>query len=216
LQRTAIEGKEADVGGLAMLAVVGLYLAVAIWLVVKSPGWWRLVALLAVVLIPTADALWGRYVTLPRLCKDAGLKVYAKATKDGGLLFDGAADDYYIVKYGFPYVEGQDAAGTYYRFSRIEGQEKAVFERSVQPRAKYVSRAVQLNPLPTFAGTAYLLEERATGKPLGELVTYAYLGGWAERFLGGFADSGPGYAGGCDVSTFTREALLKAVFDLGG
>ena len=203
-------------GGLAILFVVGLYLAVGLWIVVKSPGWWRLVALLAVILIPTADASWGRYVTLPQLCKDAGLKVHAKASRDGGLLFDGAADDYYIVKYGFPFVEGQDAAGTYYRFSRVEGQEKALLERSVQPRAKYLSRAVQLIPIPTFVGTAYRLEERVTGEPLGELVTYAYLGGWAERFLGGFADSGPGYAGGCDVEPFTRERLLSSVFALGG
>jgi hypothetical protein len=199
-----------------MLAVVGLYLAVAIWLVVKSPGWWRLVALLAVVLIPAADALWGRYVTLPRLCKDAGLKMYAKATKDGGLLFDGAADDYDIVKHGFPFVEGQDAAGTYYRFSRAEGQEKVQLERSVQPQAKYISRSARLKPSPRFVGTAYRVEDRSSGALLGELVTYSYLGGWAERFLGSFADSGPGYAGSCDVEPFTQERLLSSVFDLGG
>ena len=114
------QGRRTQRRRLAILLVVGLYLAIGLWIVIKSPGWWRLVALLAVILIPTGDAMWGRYVALPRLCKDAGLKVYAKATKDGGLLFDGAADDYYLVKYGFPFVEGQDAAGTYYRFSRSE------------------------------------------------------------------------------------------------
>lgn len=201
-------------GGLATLFVVGLYLAIGLWIVIKSRGWWRLVALLAVILIPTADALWGRYVTLPRLCKDAGLKVYAKATKDGGLLFDGAADDYYIVKYGFPLVEGQDAAGTYYRFSRVAGQEKTQLERSVQPQAKYVSRSVQLTPSPTFVGTAYRVEGRNSGALLGELVTYSYLGGWAERFLGGFADSGPGYAGGCDVGRFDEKRLHEAIFEI--
>jgi len=204
------------VGGLSILAVVGLYLAAAIWIIVKSPGWWRLVALLAAVMIPMADALWGRNVTLPRLCKDAGLKVYAKASKDGGLLFDGAADDYYIVNYGFPFVEGQDAAGTYYRFSRVEGQGRTLFERSVQPKAKYVSRSVHLTPSRTFVGTAYTVVDRASGTLLGELATFSYLGGWAERSLGSFSDSGSGYAGGCDVKPFTRERLLATVFDLGG
>jgi hypothetical protein len=202
------------VGGLAILFVIGLYLAMGLWIFIKSPGWWRLAALLAVVLIPTADALWGRYVTLPRLCKEAGLKVYAKASKDGGLLFDGAADDYYIVKFGFPFIEGRDAAGTYYRFSRIEGQEKPLFERSVQPKAKYVSRSVHLTPSPTFVGTAYRVEDRSSGALLGELVTYSYLGGWAERFLGGFADSGPGYAGGCDAGRFDEKRLHAAIFDV--
>jgi hypothetical protein len=89
----------------------------------------------------------------------------------------------------------------------------------MSPRSRKVlatGLGIALTPLPTFVGTAYRLEDRATGEQLGELVTYAYLGGWAERFLGGFADSGPGYAGGCDVNPFTRERLLSSVFDLGG
>jgi hypothetical protein len=196
-----------------MLAVVGLYLAVAIWLVVKSPGWWRVVALLAVVLIPTADALWGRYVTLPRLCRDAGLKVYAKASKDGGLMLS-TADDYWLTKYGFPFVEGVDGAGRIYRRSLRDGI--PVLEENVSPKSKYLSQSARLTPSPTFVGTAYRVEDRSSGALLGELVTYAYLGGWAERFLGSFTGSGPGYAGGCDVERFTRERLLSSVFDLGG
>jgi hypothetical protein len=195
-----------------MLFVVGLYLAIGLWIVVKSPGWWRLVALLAVILIPTADALWGRYVTLQRLCKDAGLKVFAKASKEGGLMLS-TADDSLLTKYGFPFVEGVDGANKVYRRSLREG--KPVLELDVQPQARYVSRSVQLNPSPTFVGTAYRVEDRTSGVLLGELVTYAYLGGWAERFLGSFADSGPGYAGGCDVEPFDEKRLHVAIFDSG-
>jgi len=201
------------VAGLAVLFLVGLYFVVGLWIVIKSPGRWRLAALIAVVLIPTGDALWGRYVTLPRLCKDAGLKVYAKASKEGGLMLS-TADEYWLTKYGFPFVEGVDGAGrTYRRSLRDAGP---ALEENVPPKAKYVSSSVQLKPSSTFVGTAYRVEDRGSGALLGELVTYSFLGGWAERLLGGFSDSGPGYAGGCDVSPFTRERLLKSVFELGG
>lgn len=200
-------------GGLGILTVVGLYLVASLWLLIKAPGWWRLVGLAAVVLVPTADALWGRYVTLPRLCQDAGLKVYQKASKEDGLMLS-TADDYWLTKYGFPFVEGVDGAGKVYRRSLRDGE--PVLEVGVQPRAKYISRSVRLTPSPNYVGTAYRVEAREPVALIGELVTFAYLGGWAERFLGSFADSGPGYAGGCDVEPFSRERLLKAVFDLGG
>lgn len=198
-----------------MLAVVALYLAVAIWLVVKSPGWWRLVALFAVVLIPTADALWGRYATLPRVCRDAGLKVYAKASIEGGLQFNGAADDYYIIKYGFPFVEGRDAAGTYYRFSRIEGEDKALFERSVQPRARYLVSLEVLHPTAKVTGAVLRVRDAKTGNASGEIVDYGFDGGWAERLLSSFSDAGPGpmFRSGCDLSDFSYDRLIVAVFE---
>ena len=201
-------------GGLAILFVVGLYLAIGLWIVIKSPGWWRLVALLVVVLIPTADALWGRYVTLPRLCKDAGLKVYAKASKEGGLMLS-TADDYLLTKYGFPFVEGVDGANKVYRRSLREG--KPVLELDVHPRAKYVRKAVQLKRGVAFEGTSYQIQERRTGQLISELSTYAYRGGWAERLLGSFTDSGAPYVGGCDLEEpESRVArLLATTFDLG-
>ena len=199
-------------GGLAILFVVCLYLAIGLWIVIKSPGWWRFVALLAVVLIPTADALWGRHVTLPQLCKDAGLKVYARASQDGGLLFEDAADDYYIVKYGFPFVEGQDAAGTYYRFSRIEGQEKALFENSVQPKARYIARIDRSGEGTHFRSNVYSMEDRNTAKVLAAARAHTYLGGWAEQFLAKFSDAGVSGVKGCGWETMSRENLIAAVF----
>lgn len=122
-------------GGLAILFVVGLYVVVALWFVIKSPGWWRLVALLAAVLIPTADAMWGRYVALPRLCKDAGLKVYGNASRQEGLFISGPPDDYFLTKYGFAFVEGADAVGTVYRHTMRDGAPQR--ESNVKPRARY-------------------------------------------------------------------------------
>jgi hypothetical protein len=186
------------VGGLAILGVAGLYLAAAIWIVAKSPGWWRLVALLAVVLIPTADAMWGRYVTLPRLCND------------------GAADEYYIVKYGFPFVEGQDAAGTYYRFSRSDVNSKTDFERRVTPKARLIRRAVNEGLESNFPSSRMTIEEVGTGKVLAEVRAHTFLGGWTERLLARFTDAAVSGVKGCGWDEYRPERLLTATFDLGG
>jgi hypothetical protein len=206
------------VGGLAIVAVVGLYLVFAVWIVVKSPGWWRLVALLAILLVPSADSLWGRYVTLPVLCRDAGLKVYEKASIADGLRFAGAADDGYIIKYGFPFIEGRDAAGTYYRFSRVEGQDRALFERSVQPRAKYLVSLEELRPAANVTGAVLRVRNVTTGNPAGEIVTFGFGGGWAERLLSSFSDGGPGpmFRSGCDEGDFSYDRLFVAVFEPSG
>lgn len=201
-------------GGLAILFVVGLYLAVGLWIVIKSPGWWRLVALLAVVLIPTADALWGRYVTLPRLCKDAGLKVYAKASKEGGLMLS-TADDYLLTKYGFPFVEGVDGAKKVYRRSLRDGQ--PVLELEVQPLAKYEFKSVHLQHGAAFEGVSYQISERPSGKAIGEYSTYAFSGGWAERLIGRFGDSGAAYVAGCGhgYAEARFAQLISSTFDIG-
>ena len=128
--------------------------------------------------------------SLPRLCKDAGLKVYAKASKRGRahVEYSGRvlADQVRI-----PFCRGCRRCGgrTYRRSLRDAGP---ALEENVLPKAKYVSSSVQLKPSSTFVGTAYRVEDRGSGALLGELVTYSFLGGWAERLLGGFSDSGPG------------------------
>jgi hypothetical protein len=200
------------VGGLAILFVVGFYLAIGLWIIVKSPGWWRLVALLAIVLIPTADALWGRYVTLPRLCKDAGLKVYGKASKEGGLM-GSSADEYWLTEYDFPFVEGVDGANKVYRRSLRDG--KAVLELDVKPQAKYIVSLDELHPSSKVTGAALRIRDATTGNAMGELVDFGFDGGWAERLLSNFSDAGPGpmFRSGCDVGDFSYDRLLAAVFE---
>ena len=200
-------------GGLAVLFVIGLYLAIALWIVIKSPGWWRLLALLAFVLIPSADALWGRYVTLPRLCKDAGLKVYAKASKEQGLMLS-TADDYWLTKYGFPFVEGVNGAGRTYRRSLRNGQ--SILESNVQPRAKYVNRMVVSGEGTSFLTGTLTVEDRLSGDILGAVRAHTFLGGWAEQFLAKFSDAGVSGVDGCGWEVDRLEKLIVAVFGLGG
>jgi hypothetical protein len=202
-------------GGLAILFFIGLYGLVALYALIITPGWWRLATLAAVLLIPTADSLWARYVTMPRVCKDAGLKIHKKADKADGLRFDGAADDSFVKTYGFAFVEGRNALGQYYRFS-AQG-DRIVLEQNVQPKARYLSDSQLVLKTSGIGGTMYRVRDSSTGDVLGHFVDFSYGGGWAERFLAAFTDAGPGpmFLISCNVEDVGRIGLLKAIFDLG-
>jgi hypothetical protein len=201
-------------GGIAILLIVAGYLALSVWLVVKVPWRWKPVVLVAAVLVPSADSLWAHYVTMPRVCKDAGLKVYGKADKAGGLRLS-TADESWVTKHGFPFVEGEGAPGRYYRIS-MQG-DRIVREQEVQPKARYLSESQGVSPARGIRGTIYRVRDVTTGQVLGELVDFGYGGGWAERFLASFTDSGPGpiFLNSCDVGPFSPTRLLRTLFDLG-
>lgn len=201
-------------GGLGILFVLGLYGLLALYALVKTPGWWRLATLAAVLLIPSADSLWAHYVTMPRVCKEAGLKVYRKADKAGGLRLS-TADEFWVTKHGFPFVEGERVPGRYYRISRQGDQ--VVREEEVQPKARYLSFTERLSPARGVTGTAYRVRDLSTGEVIGELIGFGYGGGWAERFLSAFSDagSGPIFLIDCDVEPFLPSRLVRAAFDLG-
>jgi hypothetical protein len=201
-------------GGLGILFVLGVYRLLALYALVKTPGWWRLATLAAVLLIPSTDSLWAHYVTMPRVCQEAGLKVYGRADKAGGLRLS-TADDVWVTKYGFPFVEGERFPGRYYRISR-QGDE-LVREEGVKPKARYLSEREVLSLTSQVGGAAYRIRDLSTGEVVGELITLGYGGGWAERFLAAFSDAGPGpiFPIGCGVGSIDLPRLYSAVFGLG-
>lgn len=201
-------------GGLGILFFVGLYGLLSLYALVKTPGWWRLATLAAVLLIPSADSLWAHYVTMPRVCREAGLKVYRKADKAEGLRLS-TADDVWVTKYGFLFVEGERFPGRYYRISRLGDQ--IVREEDVQPKARYLSFTEYLAPARGVTGTAYRVRDLSTGEVIGEIVDFGYGGGWAERFLSAFSDAGAGpiFQSSCGVNPFNPMRLEHALFGLG-
>ncbi len=120
-----------------------------------------------------------------------------------------------MTKHGFPFVEGEAAPGQYYRISRQGDQ--IVRELNVQPKARYVSFKEHRSPAKGVTGTAYLLRDLSTGELIGEDVNYGFNGGWAERFLAGFSDAGPGpmFPIDCDVKRSSWTRLEQQVFNLG-
>src|SRR5690349_7846883 len=106
-------------GGLAVLLLLALYVWIAMKVVRRlKPGWGKALAVAAFVLIPTADAVYGR-VRLKQMCAaEGGLKIYKTAKNVEGLYVErlGATPEW-ITKDGFKYVEGEHA-GTIVRLSK--------------------------------------------------------------------------------------------------
>ena len=124
-------------GGLAVLFIMFAYFVLTIFIMIKTPkAWGKVLVLVVAFLIPTADAMWGRYVVMPRLCKDAGLKVFKYASKADGLMYGMTPDDYYLSGTGLLFVEGQMPNGSYSRVSLVFGKVETEFD--VTPKAKYV------------------------------------------------------------------------------
>jgi hypothetical protein len=213
-------------GGLAVLSIIGLY----VWGAMKifkcaKPIWAKALVVIAAVLIPSVDALWGRYVVLPELCEDAGLKVLKKADKAGGLFqsgnpsdyWNGNPDDYWIGALGVAFVEGQVPGGPYMRFSIVD--RSPVLEENVTPHSKYLLTSWM--PLSTergnsFSGYELRIESRESGEVLARFRRYAFGGGWVEQLLGKLADSGPQAMAGCPSvtdSTSLAETLIRATYN---
>lgn len=225
-------------GGLGFFIAISMYIVLAVLVVWRTPkAWGKALAVAAAILLPTADAWWGRYVTLPELCKDAGLKVFKKPIKQQGLMYSGAVhrqdkvllgkSGYYDIRveywggedeirlYDLGFVESlpqQD--GTCERLSVIDG--KVIRESKVTPKSKYVFGG--WNEIPTafgknFGGSEMRIEDRQTGEVISRYRKYGFRGGWAERFLGGFADGGS-QGVGCTSSAVDEYTIqLQTTFE---
>jgi len=203
-------------GGLAFVIVIGLYIAATIFLVHRIPvRWGKALAMVIAFLLPTADALWGRYVTLPELCQDAGLKVFKKASKEGGLMISSPSpEDYWIRTVGIAFVEGTPLNGRCARVTIVEG--KPFLELDVAPKARYVltrSERVSTQRGGNYIGAELRIEDRQSGEPMARYRGYRFDGGWAERFLGSFADSGSQGGDSCPPTADTLGILIPNAFN---
>lgn len=204
-------------GGLGFLLVIALYIAGANFVVKRVPTrWGKALVVLVFVLIPTADALYGRYVKLPELCKDAGVTVFKKASKEGGLMtWSPSPDAHWINAIGIAFVEGTVGPyGSSARISMVDG--KPVLELSVIPKSRYrMSEQVRLNsPFgDNYVGDEIRIEDRISGEILSQYREYGFNGGWAERFLGHFAGSGPQGGASCPPTANRVDLLVRNTFN---
>jgi hypothetical protein len=167
-------------GGLSVLALLGLYifLAITVFNAAKTTSAKAIVLLLAL-LIPTADAIYGR-IKLQQMCKaEGGLKVYRVAEHVEG--FMGYADEEMITKYGYQFVESCDVSKNCYKFSKKN--EDVVKEYKVTPKSKYRLRLIYGNNKDIYNHTQYIIEDIATSEVLATDTALAFRGGWVERFL---------------------------------
>lgn len=185
-------------GGLAVLWLTAVYLLIAIWATYRAhPHWMKLLVALGFLLLPTADAVYGR-IKLRQMCAaEGGLKVYKTVEGVEGLYVGRfRPDPTWITNYGYRFIEGKDSSGKYRRLSRGPDG-KIIEEKDVVPKSRY-----QLEYLGGDFGAGYAYDEQRirdlqTNEILARARNISYEGGWAERFIAMFSDSGSGFAGAC-------------------
>lgn len=204
-------------GGLAYFFIVGLYVAAVIFVVKRIPmRWGKALTAVVFLLIPTADAIYGR-IKLQQLCEaDGGLKVFRKASKEGGLMMSTPTpEDYWIRTIGIDFIEGTAASnGRYARVSIMDG--KPFLELDVIPKSRY--RLSEHSPLTRPLGDNYVgdeirIEDQTSGEVFSQYREYGFKGGWAERFMGRFADSGPQGGSSCPPTTNRLDLLIQNTFN---
>lgn len=203
-------------GGLAILLIVVLYIAVVTWLAFRVKRWSRKALLLLVAfLLPTADGYLGRKYVEHLCARDGGLKVFRVVDNvDGvlGLMPDKAT----LERTGFRFIEYEgsfsDPGRAYRRIERLADGE-IVESFDTKPRAKYEPREkiVGRRLLTVEFGYAdSMVVVRETGEVLVSYRRYGGGAGWAERFLAQFADSG--YAAAVTCPPYEQQMVGEALF----
>lgn len=184
-------------GGLAVLALLVLYgfLAMMVFNAAKTTST-KVIALLLILLIPTADAAYGR-IKLQQMCKaEGGLKVYRVAHNVEGFADDNAGD-YYVKQHGYQFAEKLPTNGLTVRWSQRNAE--VVVEENVTAKSKYrvyFKRIGWIND--NYLREQDVVEEIANNEILAIDTQIAFNGGWAERLVALFSDAGGGTVAWCD------------------
>ena len=175
------------------------------------PRWWvKIIGVLVVLLVPTADHLWGSY-HLAYLCKkDAGLKVYRVVENVDGIYIEDGGPAREFFELGYQFVEGREG-GQYLRLERTDSPTKPSLVKA--PSALYVARHDRQDSS-MYSYSRLTIKDRQTGELLGEYTDIAFYGGWAVHLLAMFSDAGsPSDPATCAQPHVwnRRVSLLKAV-----
>lgn len=196
-------------GGLAVLFLLGFYcLLTLLGFIYIRPLWAKAIVLILALLIPSADAIYGRYKLKQMCAAEAGLKVYRVEEHVEG--FMGYADEEMITKHGYKFVEEKNSPN-YYRLSKENGQ--IMREDKVTPKSKYQLHQIRGDKKSVYRRSQYLIEDIATGEILATDTRLTFKGGWAERFLAQFSDAGVGNVAWCSDNPYPEiriENLIKS------
>ncbi|MDP3608618.1 MAG: hypothetical protein Q8R74_06035 [Methylophilus sp.] len=195
-------------GGLAVLFLLGFYCALTLLaLIYIKPFWAKAIVLILALLIPSADALYGR-IKLKQMCAaEAGLKVYKVAHNVEGFMDD--YREYWILEGNYKYSEDYPINGTVTRYSMHDG--KVVREKKVSPQSQYRVSAKYIGSTKDRYLRHQFTVESIQGDVLATDTQIAFNGGWAEKLLAAFSDAGGGTVEWCtntDISPLIRHQKL--------
>ncbi len=177
-------------GGLLVLSLFYSYMWGAAKVVASTDTFWKkaLVVLLAI-LIPTADAIYGR-IKLKTMCEaDAGLRIHRTVDNVAGFS-TGESSPYqsWVEEYGYSYVEG-------YRFGKNNQQTityladasgKAVTK--IEPKGVLRSRYLLTkgeSDSRTYLRSWTSIVDLETNETMAIDTTIIFFGGWVERAIEG-------------------------------
>ena len=197
-------------GGIAVLFILSIYIVITVVLVIKVKGLpYKAVALLVMLLIPTADAIYGRYKLKQMCAAEGGLKVYRVAHGVAGFMAS-TADEIWIKKYGFQFSEGSNSPGKYYRISKQNDQ--IVVEENIAPKSNYRIDLKRIDLIKdTYMRDQYFIEKIANGEILATDTQVYYNGGRLERLIAMFSDAGAGAVARCpnaDLNSWIRQIKI--------
>jgi hypothetical protein len=198
-------------GGLLVLVLIAGYVWSAAKLCNRAGSYWaKALVVIAAILLPTADAVYGR-IKLKQMCEaEGGLHVYRVVEGVEG--FDALSlgpDDEWISKYGYRFVEGEELGGKRSRVS-LQPDGKIIREVGVTPITKYIFEWDKGDSRDVFDRSGTHIRVRSTGEILSRYVNINYAGGWFERFVGGLYAS-HGSVAWCGPVVSVHEIVAKTL-----
>jgi hypothetical protein len=198
-------------GGLLVLFLIGLYIWIAFKIVRHTrPLWGKGLIIVAAILIPTADAVYGRYKLKEMCAAEGGLRIYRVVEGVAG--FDNPRSEpieQWLRREGYKFIEGEELSGKRSRLSlRPDG---TVFrEVGVTPISEYVYGDTLGKSDDVFLRIEKSIRVRSTGEVLSRAVNISYAGGWFERFVAGIY-AARGTAGICGPDIYITELVTKTL-----
>lgn len=203
-------------GGLLVLVLVGLYLWIAYVAVRKVPKvWGKALALVVVVLIPTADAVYGR-LKLKHLCEtEGGMRIFHTIGNARGFYQNREPREEWVTKGGFDFTEGKMLKNGNLVNVRIVKSESglpiklvdvpliSIYELATHSLPDIQSNYEQLKYAP-WVRTDIVVQARESGEALGRVTDFNYAGGWVERLIASIY-AARGNAGTCNLSVNAWE-----------
>ena len=182
-------------GGLAVLFFLGLYFVLAVTAIAKvKPLWAKGLVLLAALLIPTADAVYGRYKLKQMCAAEGGLKVY-RVVEDVEGFMDQLGTDYWVRDGGYEFSENFPTHGKVIRYTKQNGL--IIKEDNVTPKSLYRVSSKYIGDTKDIYLRNQFLIDSIQDELLATDTQIAFNGGWAEHFLAQFSDTGGGAVAWC-------------------
>jgi hypothetical protein len=184
-------------GGLLVLFLIGLYIWIAYKIARRTPPiWGKALIVVVAILIPTADAVYGRYKLKEMCAAEGGLRIYRVV--EGAAGFDdpkSRPDESWLRMRKYQFVEGKELSGKRSRLS-VRPDDTFLREEGITPISEYVYEDERNDSNNVYYRYEQRIRVKASGEILGRYIDFNYAGGWFERFVSGIY-AARGTAGTC-------------------